>query len=271
VPCTAGRRFPCRGGAAQDGGGAKSRAAMKLDVRLTLFLYLVAIFLTCLLVGDLIGGKLTEVTVPGTDHTLVFSVGQLSFPLTFVLTDILNEFYGRKVTRKVTYLAFWMVGLAVVVIFVAGRMPWWAVATGAGWDGVNPESFDRVFSNAIRIQISSMGAFLTSQLVDISVFFLLKRLTGNRYLWLRATGSTAVSQIIDTALITALAFGEKMYFDQYVKAVVSSYEVKLFAAFAVTPIIYGLHKLLESRFGLEPAPVEQASADVGGTSSRSQP
>jgi uncharacterized integral membrane protein (TIGR00697 family) len=268
VPGTAAR-ISALAGAVEGAAMAQSRAAMKLDVRLTLFLYLVGIFLTCLLVGDLIGGKLTEVTIPGIDHTLIFSVGQLSFPLTFVLTDILNEFYGRRVTRKVTYLAFWMVGLAVVVIFVAGRMPWWSVATGSGWDGVNPESFDRVFSNAIRIQISSMGAFLTSQLIDISVFFLLKRLTGNRFLWLRATGSTAVSQVFDTALITALAFGEKMYFGEYVKAVISSYEVKLFAAFAVTPIIYGLHKLLEDRFGLEPAPADQASADVGGTPGRS--
>src|SRR5262245_6038349 len=89
------------GGQRGRGGGTVARP-MKMDVRLTLFLYLVGIFLTCLLVGDLIGGKLTSFTVPGLGQHLVFSVGQLSFPLTFVLTDIINEFYGRKVARKVT-------------------------------------------------------------------------------------------------------------------------------------------------------------------------
>jgi len=243
---------------------------MKMDVRLTLFLYLVGIFLTCLLVGDLIGGKLTSFTVPGLGQHLVFSVGQLSFPLTFVLTDIINEFYGRKVARKVTYLAFWMVGIAVVVIYAAGKMPWWSVATQPDWTGVDPASFDRVFSNALRIQISSMFAFLLSNVVDISVFFVLKKATGNRALWLRATGSTMVSQAIDTAVITALAFGDKMTFPDYARTVLSSYEVKVLAAVAVTPIIYGVHELLERRFGLAPAPAEVPVADVGGSNEPSQ-
>jgi len=244
---------------------------MKLDARLTLFMYLVGIFLTCLLVGDLIGGKLTTFTIPGIDHTLLFSVGQLCFPLTFVLTDILNEFYGRQVARKVTYLAFWMVGVAILIIFVAGQMPWWTGWGSASWTGPTPESFDRVFSSALRIQVSSMAAFLIAQLVDISVFFLLKRATGNRYLWLRATGSTAVSQIIDTALITALAFGEQMTFASYTKTVVSSYEVKLFAALAVTPLIYLIHELLERRFGIPPVPAEVRTSDVGGSDAASAP
>jgi len=243
---------------------------MKLDTRLTLFLYLVGTFLTCLLIGDLIGGKLTSFTIPGIDHTLVFSVGQISFPLTFVLTDIINEFYGRQVARKVTYLAFWMVGLAVVVIVAASAMPWWSVALSPDWTGVDPPAFERVFSNALRIQISSMFAFLTAQVIDISVFFLLKKATGNRMLWLRATGSTAVSQIIDTALITALVFGEKMTTAEYVKAVTSSYEVKLLAAVAVTPIIYALHELLEKRYRLAPVSAEVATADVGGSDRPSQ-
>ena len=131
-----------------------------------------------------------------------------------------------------------------------------AVALTPDWTGVDPPAFERVFSNALRIQISSMFAFLTSQVVDISVFFLLKKATGNRMLWLRATGSTAVSQAIDTAIITGLVFGGQMTFGQYTHAVTSSYIVKLMAAIAVTPLIYGLHELLERRFKLAPVPVE---------------
>jgi queuosine precursor transporter len=248
----------------RSGTGGTVAPPMKLDTRLTLFLYLVGTFLTCLLIGDLVGGKLTSFTIPIIDHTLVFSVGQLSFPLTFVLTDIINEFYGRKVARKVTYLAFWMVGLAVVILIAASAMPWWSRALAPDWDGVNPPAFERVFSNALRIQVSSMFAFLLSQVVDISVFFLLKKATGDRMLWLRATGSTAVSQIIDTAVITALVFGEKMTMAEYVKAVTSSYEVKLMAAIVVTPLIYVLHEVLEKRFRLAPARADVEATDVGG-------
>ncbi|MGE3547650.1 MAG: queuosine precursor transporter, partial [Kofleriaceae bacterium] len=96
------------------------------------------------------------------------------------------------------------------------------------------------------------------------VFFVLKRATGNRFLWLRATGSTAVSQLIDTTVITALAFYGTLTFEQYVTIVITSYLIKLTAAIGVTPIIYGLHSLIERKFGLEPVPVE-APAETSET------
>jgi len=107
-----------------------------------------------------------------------------------------------------------------------------------------------------------MAAFLIANLVDISVFFLIKRATGNRFLWLRSTGSTAVSQIVDTIVISALVWGTKLSFDQYVTVVMTSYLIKLTAAVAVTPVIYGLHELIEKKFGVHPAPAEVASADL---------
>jgi uncharacterized integral membrane protein (TIGR00697 family) len=107
-----------------------------------------------------------------------------------------------------------------------------------------------------------MAAFLLANLVDISVFFLLKRLTGNRMLWLRATGSTAVSQLIDTIIISALVWGEKVTFEQYVTIVVTSYVVKLAAAILVTPLIYLLHAVIERRFGIEPTSATSPPADT---------
>lgn len=234
---------------------------MQLDRRLTLFVYLVGVFLTCLLVGDLIGGKLTQIDVGG---PRTFSVGQLSFPITFVLTDIFNEFYGRKTARQVTYLAFMMVGIALLIINAAALMPWASFTADAGWKGVNEESFDRVFTSANRIQLSSMAAFLTAQLVDISIFFFIKRVTGNRFLWLRATGSTVVSQLIDTIIITSLAFGHLMTFDQIVDVILASYVIKLCWAVGMTPVIYGLHELLERVFGIPPLSSAERAADVGG-------
>lgn len=234
---------------------------MQLDRRLTLFVYLVGVFLTCLLVGDLIGGKLTQVDVAG---PRTFSVGQLAFPVTFVLTDIFNEFYGRKTARQVTYLAFLMVGIALLVINAAALMPWAPFTTTPDWQGVTPEAFDRVFTSANRIQLSSMTAFLTAQLIDISVFFLIKRATGSRLLWLRATGSTAVSQLIDTVVITSLAFGHLMTFDQIVEVITASYVIKLCWAIGMTPVIYGVHELLERVFRIPPLSAAERQTDVGG-------
>lgn len=233
---------------------------MKLDARLNLFITLVAVFMVCLVVGDLIGGKVTSIHLFGREWP--FSVGQLAFPVTFILTDILNEFYGRKVVRRITLLAFVMVGLTFGIVYLAGAMPWWSVTRAPGWDGVTPKEFTVVFTQATRIQLSSMTAFLVANLVDISVFFWFKKATGDKYLWLRATGSTAISQLIDTALITALVFGTKITFEQYVSFVTTSYLIKLTAAIGVTPVIYALHELIEKKFKIPPAPADVASADI---------
>jgi uncharacterized integral membrane protein (TIGR00697 family) len=235
---------------------------VKLDARLTLFMTLVMVFITCLITGDLIGGKLTSVHLFGEEW--VFSVGQLAFPVTFILTDILNEFYGRKVVRRVTLLAFCMVGITLGFVYWADAMPWFPVATTSEWTGVNPEAFHRVFTQATRIQLASMAAFLIANFVDISVFFMFKKLTRNRFLWLRATGSTAISQLIDTIVISALVWGDKLGFDAYVTIVITSYLLKLTAAIVVTPVIYAVHAMIEKRFGIAPAPPEVASAEIAG-------
>jgi uncharacterized integral membrane protein (TIGR00697 family) len=119
-----------------------------------------------------------------------------------------------------------------------------------------------VFSQAMWIQISSMFAFLIGNLIDIAVFFLIKKLTRNRMLWLRATGSTAISQLMDTIVINAMVWGPKVTPEEYVSFVIGSYVVKLAVAIGVTPVIYALHALLEKTFGIEPAPPEVASADI---------
>jgi uncharacterized integral membrane protein (TIGR00697 family) len=227
---------------------------VKIDARLRLFMILVAVFTTCLLVGDIIGGKLTSFHLFGREW--VFSVGQIAFPITFILTDILNEFYGRKVTREVTLLAFFMVGLTFSIIYAAGAMPWASFTLASDWNGVTPGTFEVVFTQATRIQLASMVAFLIGQLVDISVFWALKRATGNRMLWLRATGSTAVSQMIDTIVISAIIWGNKLDFDGYVTVVTTSYLIKLSAAIVITPLIYLLHEVLEKKYGLSPAAAE---------------
>lgn len=239
---------------------AQWRSLMKLDSRTWLFVTLVAIFITCLVVGDLVGGKLSGVHLFGREW--VFAVGMLSFPVTFVLTDIISEFYGRTAVRRVTLISFCMVALTFVIAYAAGAMPWASFTQSPDWTGVNEAQFSTVFTQAGRIQLSSMTAFLLASFVDISVFFLLKRLTGNRMLWLRATGSTAISQLFDTAVIQALAFGNKLTFSEYLNVVTTSYLIKLVVAIGITPLIYALHVLIERRLHIEPAPLEREQADA---------
>jgi queuosine precursor transporter len=226
---------------------------MRLDARQTLFLYLVGVFITCLLVGDIIGGKLSQISVFGWD--LPISVGMIPFPITFVLTDIVNEFYGKQVARKLTMLGLCMVGLTFAIIYAAAAVPWAPFTSGPDWQGMQQGAFTNVFVSATRIQLASMVAFFFSQFIDIGVFFLIKRLTGSRYLWLRATGSTAVSQLIDTVVIQTLAWYGLMSNGQIAGIVVASYTVKLVAAVAMTPVIYGMHLFIERLFDIKPVAI----------------
>ena len=158
--------------------------------------------------------------------------------------------------RRVTLIAFLMVGLTLVIVYAAGAMPWAEMTRDPQWGGITPREFDIVFTQATKIQLSSMAAFLVASFVDISVFSVLKRATGTRMLWLRATGSTAVSQLIDTFVISALVWGGKMTFDQYVSVVMTSYLIKLAVAIVITPLLYGLHAVIEKGFGIEPTPAD---------------
>jgi uncharacterized integral membrane protein (TIGR00697 family) len=225
---------------------------MKLDARLTLFMTLVGVFLTSLLLGNLIAGKVTAITLGG--HVYPISVGEIPFPLTFVLTDILNEFYGRRVVRRVTYLGFAMTGLAFIMIHIAAYLAWMPGAYGSDWKGLPPGGWNAVFTGATRIQIASMCAFMTSQLIDITVFHGIKRMTGHRFLWLRATGSTAISQLVDTIIVTWLGFGSSMTGDQLVSMIGTAYVVKLAVAIGMTPVIYAAHAFIERVWHIEAVP-----------------
>ncbi|MBP6630242.1 MAG: queuosine precursor transporter [Kofleriaceae bacterium] len=232
---------------------------MKLDRRLGLFVTLVGVSLTCLLVGNLTGGKVTTIHLLGRDWP--FSVGQLAFPLTFVLTDIFNEFYGRRTARQVTYLMAAMVGFTLLLVSAAGAMPF--APPPPDWKGVTPDAFTRVFTSATRIQLASMVAFLLASLLDITVFFVIKKATGGRLLWLRATGSTVVSQGVDTVVITWLAFAGLMPGAAIWNMILTGYLIKLVWAVAMTPVIYGVHEVLERVFKIEPVRAEHDQADVG--------
>lgn len=219
----------------------------RLDTRSKLLLTLAGLFITALLVGDIIGGKLFSA------GGATLSVGVIPFPVTFLLTDLLNEFYGKRTARVVTWVGFGMAAFAFAVITLAVALPFADVTRTPGWTGITQPAFDTVFGGSQRILVASMVAYLVAQFTDIWVFNRLKTMTGGRLLWLRATGSTLVSQLLDTAVIQTLAWQGTLDGAALVGLIVSSYGVKVLVAVGLTPLIYLGHALVERVLGLPPA------------------
>jgi queuosine precursor transporter len=148
--------------------------------------------------------------------------------------------------RLVTLVVFWMAVLTMTLVYVASVVPY------APFTAIRQESYENVFLGSLRIFGASLVAYLVSQYTDIAVFRLLKRVTQGRLVWLRATGSTALSQLIDTCVIQTIAWVGTPVQSKIPNIILTSYAVKLLVAIGLTPLIYLGHALVERAFGLEP-------------------
>jgi len=223
-----------------------------MDRKQRLFVYLTGIFVAALLVSDLIGGKFFRVA--GLD----FSVGMIPFPLTFLLTDIVNEFYGTEGARRLTYVGLVTAVFVFVVINLAIFLPTSPESPLAG------DVFQSVIGSSVRLYIASLTAYLVGQLLDISIFFFVRRVTGERFLWLRSTGSTVVSQAIDSLTVGFVFLWGTKPLGFILRTSRNGYLVKLALAIGLTPVIYLghgiLHRYLHVREVLvkDPVPPEPA-------------
>jgi hypothetical protein len=219
---------------------------LPLSPRHRLYLVLVSLFVTSLLVADIVAGKFF--TVAG----LSMSVGTVTFPIAFLLTDIVNEYYGRPGARLMTAIgmAMLIVGFAIIAC-----SRWLPVATQTP---VSQAAFDEVFGMSGRLFGASLTAYLLSQLVDIHTFHVVKRITRSRHLWLRATGSTAISQVVDTIAVNVGALVGVMPMDAIASITLHSYLYKLTVAVLLTPLCYVAHDLITRRMKIEPAPVDDS-------------
>lgn len=211
-----------------------------------LYFVLGAVFVSSLLLGDVIGGK-TAWTPIGE-----ISVGMVPFPVTFLLTDVVNDFFGRRGARFLTWVGFWMALFAFVVLQIATAVP---IAEKTYF--TQPE-FIKIFGGSAQLFVASMIAYLIGQFVDIHVFQFWKGLTASRHLWLRATGSTLVGQAVDTLAINVVfwRWTAKMDFDWIFRKVGREYLVKVAIAVLLTPVVYALHALIVRALRIEPLPHE---------------
>jgi len=218
-----------------------------------IFFILGGFFLTNALLAELIGGKLFVLSgdSSGWWRYVVLSVGVLPWPVVFITTDLVNEYFGKEGVRKLTVLAVGMIPYAFVVLYLAMLIPAWENSP------VPDTAFRLVFGQSMWIIVGSLTAFVTSQLIDVLVFASVRARTGKHLLWLRATGSTVVSQVFDTFLVGFIAFvlPGKLAFRQFLGLAIGSYLFKLAVAVGITPIIYLGHGLIDGFLKAESAPV----------------
>jgi uncharacterized integral membrane protein (TIGR00697 family) len=237
-------------------------APFRMDARASLYLWISGVFVTSLVLANIIGVKLFRFdieigpwTIP-VEHTM----GMLPFPLTFLLTDLVNEYYGRKAARRLAYIAFSMAALAFVMIWISLQVP---LKTGVPGTA-SQEAYENIFASSSVMYIASIIAFLCGTLLDIRIFGFFKRLTGGKYVWFRATGSTVIAQVFDSFVITFLFFmgfplllgNDAVDFGQVLSIAFTGYILKFVIAVALTPVIYAGRWFIRTQFGMMPVPVD---------------
>jgi len=204
------------------------------------FIILAGFFITNAIVAELIGGKLVQFFGIFTQ-----SIGIILWPVVFVLTDLINEYYGRRGVRKLTFITIGLIIYTYILITIAINLK------AVGFSPVNDDVFLTVFGQSQWIIVGSIVAFFSSQLVDVYIFWKLRNLTGKRMIWLRATGSTLVSQLIDTFVVQFIAFvlPGKWAFGEFFVNASWGYLFKILVALALIPLIYLGHFAIERYLG----------------------
>ena len=215
------------------------------------YLYLGAMFITSLVVSNLIFQKFFywnpfgEVSIFGANLFEV-SVGILPYPITFLITDLISEIFGKKKANQIVTAGIFASFFSMGIILVADFAP--AIENSP----VNNELFSKVFALSPIAVLASMLAYLFAQYVDIAIYHFWKRLTPGRHLWLRNNFSTFLSQFIDTfTVVGLLCLFKVLPWSMFYGLVVSGFLFKVLIAFLDTPFLYLFVYLLRKRFGLK--------------------
>jgi len=208
----------------------------------TLYVILAGIFITNAVVAELIGGKLINIGPIFGYGPYLMSVGVVPWPVVFITTDLINEYFGQKGVRRLSIITAILIAYCFVLLYFAMLIP---AAKGDGW--VTDAQFTAVFGQSMWIIVGSITAFIVSQIIDVTLFHFVKKRTGEKMIWLRSTGSTVISQFFDSFIVLGIAFYAtgKMTLPVYITSGFTNYSVKLFIAVLMTPLIYMGHWLIE--------------------------
>lgn len=182
--------------------------------------------------------------------------GVLLWPFEFVITDIINEYYGPKAVRRISITTVILIAYAFLMYFIAIALPpakvWLSSSRVQGVENIQT-SFQAIFGQNMRIIVGSLVAFVVSQAVDVSIFQKIKKVTGHKHLWLRATGSTLVSQLVDSYIVLFIAFSGLFSWQLILAVGIMNYLYKFTLAIGLTPVIYLIEKRIERYVGHETA------------------
>ncbi len=220
------------------------------------FLFLAAFMVANALIAECIGGKLFSLeaalglpirpfTLLGEEGlTFTLTCGALLWPLEFVATDIINEFYGPRAVRRISYVVVALILYGFFMFYLAIHIPadqqFWTGSRGGEGVPDMQAAFQAIFGQGMWIILGSLVAFLVAQLLDVWVFQKIKARTGQGKVWLRATGSTLVSQLVDSFIVLFIAFklGSDWSWQRVLAIGLVNYLYKGSMAILLTPLIY---------------------------------
>ncbi len=246
-----------------------------------LFVFLATLFVACALIAEMIGVKIFHLEdalglnrasfslLGESNLSFALSVGVLPWPIIFIMTDVINDYYGERGVRFLTFTTVGLISLAFAIFYLAIDLPpettWWI---GSGTELGVPDmqgAFSKVFGQGMNIIVGSLTAFTIGQLADAFIFKRIKQITGNKRIWLRATGSTLISQLIDSFVVTYVAFWlfQDMSFAMASALALTAYCYKFIVAILATPLIYFAHWLIALYLGKKVAEKLKMSALQG--------
>jgi len=225
-----------------------------------LFIILFGVFLTNAIIAEIIGVKIVSIekslgfsplnltTFWGEKWDLNQTAGALNWPIVFITSDIINDYFGKKGVKFISYTTSLFIAYSFLIIYLATLLVpadfWLSVNAKTG--NIN-DSFSLIFRQGLGIISGSLTAFLISQLFDAHVFEKIKNRTGNKLIWLRATGSTLISQLLDSFLVIGIAFYlfGNWSIGQWINVSLNNYLYKFFIAVLFTPLLYLVHFMIE--------------------------
>ncbi len=238
-----------------------------MDKKQKLYLILCVFFIANALLAEFIGSKIFSlestlgikpfnINIFGFNLPFNLTCGVLLWPVVFVLTDIINEYFGKDGVKRITNIAVLVISYAfVMVYFSIGASPadfWLNEGVKIGIPDMQL-AYKQVFGQGLWIILGSLVAFLVGQIVDVAVFTWIKNITSDKYLWLRSTGSTLVSQLIDSFLVLFIAFyiGAGFPFKLVLAICIVNYIYKFTIAILITPVLYLMHNIIDKYLELE--------------------
>lgn len=215
-----------------------------------IFITMAGIFITSAIVAELISCKQVDIGL----YPII--AGIVPWPIVFLLTDVLNEYYGKKAVRRLSWITCGMIAFCFLLVYVAVILP------TAEHSYASETEFSKLFGGSLPIMIGSIIAFAVSQMIDVWAFWMMRKLTGERFIWLRSTGSTVFSQLADSYLVLLIGFWLPGTFTlkEILFLGITGYATKLVIAVALTPLIYVGRYAIKSILGEQEAKLMAAEA-----------